>query len=202
MSADIKIKICGITRIEDIACLNESKPDYVGFVFVKRSKRYCEPTNAINLRKKLSMEITTVGVFDNEPITNIIKFFNEGIISIVQLHGGENLEYIRELRSRMPGITIIRAIDVSSHANSYDMYDADYLLLDNGKGGTGITFEWTKIKNIKTPYFLAGGINISNLEDAIKYGPYAIDVSSGVETDGYKDHNKIKRIIYALRNMK
>ncbi|MDR0697082.1 MAG: phosphoribosylanthranilate isomerase [Christensenellaceae bacterium] len=199
MSNEVKIKICGLTRLEDMECVNEYKPDFIGFVFAKRSKRYCPTLQAKRMRSKLINGIITVGVFDNEPINEIINLYDQDVISIAQLHGGETNEYIEKLKDKRPTLRIVRAIDASKNTDNFDMSLADYLLFDNGNGGSGKMFNWENINIKDIPFFIAGGINNENVTDAIKLKPYAVDVSSGVETDGLKDFKKIRNIIELVR---
>lgn len=201
-----KLKICGLRRAEDISYVNEYRPDYVGFVFAKGSKRRVTEDVAGGLKEKLSPDILAVGVFVNEDIDMITSLCEKGIIDVIQLHGDEDNGYIENLRKNLPKITIIKAIRVLCKEDVIkgNEYLADYLLFDtfSGKeqGGTGESFDWKLLNGINKPFFLAGGINESNVRDALKnVKPYGIDVSSGVETDGFKDRNKIRRIIDKIR---
>ncbi|GHU82260.1 N-(5'-phosphoribosyl)anthranilate isomerase [Clostridia bacterium] len=194
-----KIKICGLFREEDITFVNEAQPDYIGFVFAKSKRQVTEDT-AKKLRSLLKNSIIPVGVFVNEPIENIISLFQNGIITIAQLHGGESEEYISKLKL-LSGIKIIKSVQMDNHTDTAKLSEtnADFLLLDNGAGGTGTAFDWTLIGNIKKPYFIAGGINTDNIDKAISLNPYAIDVSSGAETGGVKDFEKIKALVLKVR---
>jgi len=199
-----KIKICGLKRIEDINYVNECKPDYIGFVFAG-TKRKISFEKAVLLKSSLSKDIKAVGVFVNEPIENIIQMTNRGIIDIIQLHGDEDEDYIKELKSQTDK-PIIKAIRVKDKEDIYraDELNVEYLLLDTYSkdeyGGSGIPFNHDIIPKVKHKYFLAGGININNIKDVIaSTDAYCIDVSSSVESDGIKDYNKIKDIIDAVR---
>ena len=199
-----KIKICGLSRLEDIESVNEFMPDYIGFVFAK-SKRQVTKDKARELKEKVNPRIKVVGVFVDEDKEEIVKLCNKGVIDLVQLHGYEDQAYIMELRKQVK-LPIIKAIAVKNHSKiSDDMkLSCDYLLFDsfseNKRGGTGQTFNWEKVSHIKRPFFIAGGINIENVLQVIsKTKPYAIDLSSGVETDGYKDRVKIQELIYKVR---
>jgi phosphoribosylanthranilate isomerase len=203
-----KIKICGITREEDIAAVKVALPDYIGFVFAKRSKRYVTSTQAEMLRSGLSSGIQAVGVFVDESVDNIVSLFENGVIDLAQLHGDEDDAYIGELRRRS-SIPIIKAFsvdsvdDISRAAES----PADFVLLDHGSGGTGVSFDWdflsmdpgTTPRMTNKPFFLAGGIDLDNIDDALALRPYAIDVSSGVETNGIKDSEKIIEFVRRVR---
>jgi len=201
-----KIKICGLMREQDIDAVNTSLPDYIGFVFAG-SKRRIDEGKAKVLKDCLNPSIKTVGVFVNEDIKNIIKLCNIDVIDLIQLHGDENEDYIRKLKDCVPN-KIIKAIRVRDQEDIKKAmeFSCDYLLLDTYQigeyGGTGKAFDWSVIPEISKPYFLAGGINSSNIEQAIKQcNPYCIDVSSGVETNGYKDPEKIKEIIAKIKQI-
>ena len=198
----VKIKICGLRRLEDISIVNRYKPDYVGFVFAD-SKRKVSHDFAYEMKSNLSSDIVSVGVFVDADIGEIVELFDRGIIEIAQLHGLESEDYINKLRENTNGeLKIINAIEMSDEMDllEYDNSISDYLLLDSGKG-SGKTFDWGLIrKDLNKEFFLAGGINISNIADAIEeFNPYAIDLSSGVETDGFKDENKIGEIMEVIR---
>ena len=198
----VKIKICGLRRLEDISIVNRYKPDYVGFVFAD-SKRKVSHDFAYEMKSNLSSDIVSVGVFVDADIGEIVELFDRGIIEIAQLHGLESEDYINNLIENTNGeLKIINAIEMSDEMDllEYDNSISDYLLLDSGKG-SGKTFDWGLIrKDLNKEFFLAGGINISNIADAIEeFNPYAIDLSSGVETDGFKDENKIEEIMEVIR---
>ena len=195
-----KIKICGLRREQDIRYANELMPDYIGFVFLKGKMRYVTFEEAAHLRSLLDPEIPAVGVFVNEPAENVIRLLQAGTIQIAQLHGQEDEAYIEELR-RAGDHCIIRAFAVRSSEDIHRAFafPADYPLLDNGKG-TGETFDWSLFQEQEKPFFLAGGLSPENLKEAVeRFHPYAVDVSSGVETDGYKDYEKMKAFMDAVR---
>ena len=197
----VKIKICGIRRLEDIEMVNKYKPDYIGFVFAD-SKRKVSHELASQLKANLSPDIISVGVFVNESEDEILKLYADGIIDIAQLHGGESEDYIKYLKDNTNDeLKIIKAIEMSEDEDLsvHDNSQADYLLLDSGKG-SGKTFDWRLIrKDLKKKFFLAGGINSSNINNAIEeVNPFAIDLSSSLETDGYKDENKIREIMEGI----
>ncbi len=187
-----KIKICGLSRIEDIDAVNEVLPDYIGFVFWPKSKRYISPEQAADLKNRLDSKIKAVGVFVDEDIDIVCSLVKCGTIDIVQLHGSEDEDYIAAVRSRVE-CEIIKAFNVNG-LNSFETVEvstADHIMLDSGKG-SGVTFDWNKIKEVKRPFFLAGGLNLENVADVLRnIRPYALDISSGVETDGHKDRQKI-----------
>ena len=199
----IKVKICGLTRPCDIESVNIEKPDYIGFVFAE-SRRKVTPAQAKELRSKLATGIIPVGVFVDETTRNILSLVQNNVIEMVQLHGAESEEYITRLKE-LTTAPIIKAISVR-HAGDVQKWAstaADYLLLDNKGGGTGQAFDWSLIGNVTKPYFLAGGLDVNNIATAISQTtPFAVDVSSGVETDGYKNPAKIKEFIGRVRHGK
>ena len=197
----VKIKICGLKRFEDIGIVNKYKPDYIGFVFAD-SKRKVSHNLACKLKEKLSSDIISVGVFVDAHPEEILELYSKGIIEIAQLHGKENEEYIRNLKEKTNyELKIIKAIEITQDTNllSYDNSLADYLLFDSGKG-SGKTFDWCLLrKDLKKEFFLAGGLNSSNVIEAItEFNPYAVDLSSSLETNGFKDENKIKEIMEVI----
>lgn len=193
----VKVKICGIRRAEDIEIINRYPPDYIGFVFAE-SKRKIDFYTAKTLKKLLKVDIPVVGVFVNGNIEDILELYRNDIIDIVQLHGDENEDYINQLKEEAPELKLIKAIEINKKEdlNDYENINVEYLLLDSGKG-SGKTFNWDLInKNISKDFFLAGGLNSANFNQAIEeFQPYGIDISSGVETSGYKDEEKIKKIM-------
>ena len=192
----MKIKFCGMRRAEDIAALNELKPDFAGFILAKGFKRTISYETAAELGKLIDPEIKKVGVFVNDDVETVAELVKKGIIDIPQLHGDEDEEYIAKLRT-LCDAEIIKVFkikteeDVSKAAAS----SADYILLDAGTG-EGKTFEWQLIKELKRPYILAGGLDADNIAEAVKtLRPWGVDVSSGIETNGYKDPEKMRRFM-------
>lgn len=201
-----KIKICGLTRKQDIDAVNAALPDYVGFVFA-RSKRQIDEEKAKLLKERLNPLIKAVGVFVNEEIERIIKLCNTRVIDLIQLHGDESEDYIKKLKNYVSN-EIIKAIRIKGPDDIKKAMEisCDYLLFDayheKEYGGTGKTFDWSVIPRINKPFFLAGGINSSNIAKAIEHhNPYCIDVSSGVETNGCKDPKKIMNIVSLVRRL-
>lgn len=188
-----KLKICGIRRIEDILMVNEIKPEFIGFVFAK-SKRQIDLNTAIELKRKLNSAIKCVGVFVNEDINQIVKIVDSKAIDIIQLHGDESNDYIKLLKEKVSA-KIIKVIKINSDLNDNTSFSqVDYLLYDSGNG-SGKPFDWNININKKKPTFIAGGININNIEEAYKiFNPFAFDVSSGVEVGGYKNLDKMREI--------
>lgn len=198
-----KIKICGLQSEDDISYVNELQPDYIGFVFLQGRRRYVSPEKAALLRKLLNSSIQSVGVFVNESVGNVAALLQNDTIQLAQLHGQEDEAYTRELK-RLSNKPIIKAFIIKSESDIKRAltYPADYLLLDNGLG-TGESFDWSLIRDIDRPFFLAGGLNPENVKEAITLThPYAVDTSSGVETDYRKDYYKIKSFINAVRYSK
>ena len=195
-----KIKLCGLKRPCDIEYVNELNPEYIGFVFAKKSKRYISPKEAEALRKQLNEKIIPVGVFVDEDIDIIVDLIRSNVICAVQLHGNESEDYIKALKE-ITGITIIKAFQIKSQEDIKlaNKSLADYVLLDSG-GGSGETFDWSIINKINRPYFLAGGLTSHNVEIAIgKLNPFAVDASSSLETDGFKDKEKMTAFVNAVR---
>ena len=197
-----KIKLCGLRRSEDILVANELKPDYIGFVFAKKSRRYVSPSEAYRLKSMLAPGIEAVGVFVDESVDTVYEYLSRGIIDIAQLHGHEDDDYIRKLKA-LTDKPVIKALKVESKEDIEvaNQSVADMVLLDGG-AGDGKTWEWSLIKCIKRPYFLAGGLDESNIEEAVNVlKPYAVDVSSGIETDGVKHPGKMKRFVEKVRKV-
>ncbi len=195
-----RIKLCGLSRHCDIEAANKLKPEYIGFVFAPKSKRYVTAEKAEELKRLLAPEIKAVGVFVNESPNAIAKLLNNGVIDMAQLHGKESEEYLEELRA-LTDKPIIKAFRIETAADIADAEhsSADYILLDSG-AGTGTVFDWKLIRNIKRPYFLAGGLSPDNAGNAVNmFRPYAVDVSSGIETDGLKDKTKMAAFVAAVR---
>ena len=195
-----KIKLCGLTRPCDIEYVNELLPEYIGFVFAPKSRRYISPEKAEVLREHLDDRITPVGVFADEKIEIIADLIKRKIIDIVQLHGNESEKYITGLR-RVIDCPVIKAFRIESEADivSANNSSADYILLDSG-GGTGKVFDHLLLKDIARPYFLAGGLTPENVETAVKQlKSFAVDVSSSLETDGFKDKIKMTAFVNAVR---
>jgi len=196
-----RIKLCGLGRIEDIEAANRLRPEYIGFVFAKGSKRQVTDRQAEQLRMHLLPGITKVGVFVQDDPEHIAALLAAGTIDVAQLHGGEDADYIRTLRGltdrpliqafRIHGIGDIRAAEEST---------ADHILLDSGQG-SGELFDWQLLRGIRRPFFLAGGLSPENVEEAVReVEPFAVDVSSGIETGGRKDPAKMEEFVKKVRS--
>ena len=194
------IKMCGLRRPEDIAAANELKPEYIGFVFFPGSKRYVAPDTAKALKEKLDPGIKAVGVFVDEEPETAAGLLADGVIDIAQLHGHEDEKYLERLR-KLTDRPLIRAFRIRGAEDALRAQDssADGILLDAG-AGDGKTFDWSWLRAVERPYFLAGGLNPENAGRAVReLKPYAVDVSSGIETDGFKDIRKMRAFIQAVR---
>ncbi len=199
-----KIKICGLKRPEDIKMVNDYEPDYGGFVFAGTRRRIDFDT-AKELRSLMDPNIQAVGVFVNEKIDFIESLCQENIIQLVQLHGDEGEDYIQELKKRVSA-PLIKAIRVKSAGQvlEAEKLPVDFLLLDayveGAYGGSGVTFDKTLIPELEKPYFLAGGLTAENVLERMEgLNPYGVDVSSGVESMGFKDEEKIRAFIYKIQ---
>lgn len=195
-----KIKLCGLSRPFDIEAANRLNPEYVGFVFAPKSKRYVMPEKAAELKRLLAPGIKAVGVYVNEQPNTVAMHLEEGLIDLAQLHGDEDEAYINRLRF-LTDKPIIKAFRMESadDLRRVEQSTADYILLDSG-AGTGRVFDWKWIQSIQRPYFLAGGLSADNVETAVNLlHPFAVDVSSGIETDGRKDESKMAAFVAAVR---
>lgn len=200
-----KIKICGLFRECDIDYVNEAKPDFAGFIIdFPRSHRSIDRATLAALRKRLSRDIKAVGVFVNADVRTVAGLLNEDIIDYAQLHGGESAVYINELKKLTckPVIKSFVMGERGADADTINGSPADLVMLDGGRG-EGKPFERSLIKSVKRDFFLAGGLTPQNIGEVIRtYSPYAVDISSGVETDKFKDSEKIRRAVAAARGDK
>ena len=217
------IKICGMRRIEDIEAANACRPDFIGFILSPGFRRSVTPEAAEQLARRLAPGILKVGVFVNESVERVASA--AGFLDLIQLHGKEDNAYIRDLRGRLMttndprgrlmttndprGRLLIQAFRIRC-ANDLKRAmesEADYLLLDNGTG-TGEAFDWSLIRDAEAlkrgaaakPWILAGGLGPDNVAEAVRrFRPFAVDLSSGAETDGWKDPEKMARCVQAVR---
>ena len=195
-----RVKMCGLRRAEDIEAANRLMPEYIGFVFAPASRRFISLEEAAALRQALSPGIRAVGVFVDEDAETVARLLESGVIDIAQLHGNEDEAYITRLKART-GKPVIRAFRVKNAEDlrAAEASPADMILLDAG-AGDGKTFDWSMLSSVSRPYFLAGGLTPENTAEAVKrYHPFAVDVSSGIETDGFKDCNKMRAFMRAVR---
>ncbi len=197
-----KIKLCGMMSLADIEAANELMPDFVGFVFAPKSRRYVSDDDAAVMRRALLPGIKAVGVFVNEDISHVAELLTRGIIDIAQLHGGEDEEYIRRLRN-MTGAPLIKAYRIASRDDVTNIRPIENVtvMLDAGSG-SGAAFCWDWLYGVDHEYFLAGGLTPENVGDAIeKFRPYGVDVSSGIETNGKKDADKMGIFVKCVRRL-
>ncbi len=195
-----KIKMCGLTRIEDIYAVNELLPDYIGFVFAKKSKRYLTPEKATELKSELDPRIKAVGVFTDPTISELETLVSSRVTDLIQLHGNESEVFIEKVKTTF-NCPVIKAFKIHTEADVRlaESSSADMILLDSG-AGTGNVFDWNLLNNIRRPYFLAGGLNPDNVSSAIDHlHPFCLDLSSGLETNGLKDKNKMTAFTNAVR---
>lgn len=211
-----KIKLCGMMKPCDIEYANRVKPDLVGFIFAN-TRRKISAAQAKQFRKALDAEISAVGVFVNEDISVITSLVQDGCIDMIQLHGKEDADYIRRLRE-ICDVPVIKAVKVQTveQIRQAAALPVDYLLLDTYRkgvlGGTGEAFDWELLREAKAaagdtaegelfgkPYFLAGGLHAGNLREAAALGSYGLDVSSGIETKGNKDFDKMVEVMELVR---
>lgn len=195
-----QIKMCGLRRPEDIRAVNGLKPEYIGFVFFPGSRRYITPETANALKEMLDPGIEAVGVFVDENPETVAELLADRTIDMAQLHGHEDEQYLARLR-KLTDRPLIRAFRIRSAEDAMraQASSADRILLDAG-AGDGKTFDWSWLRTVKRPYFLAGGLNPENAARAVlELKPYAVDVSSGIETDGFKDIQKMRAFIRAVR---
>lgn len=196
-----RIKLCGITRAEDITEINRLRPEYAGLVFFRKSRRCVSREQAEKLRGLLDPAVKTVGVFVNEPAENVAGLLDAGVIGLAQLHGDEDEDYISRLRT-MTEAPVIKAFRIGQREDleAARASSADHILLDAGMGD-GIPLPWEWLTDLDRPYFLAGGLSPDNVEKAIgMLHPWGVDVSSGIETDGVKDADKMERFVENVRN--
>ena len=199
----VNIKICGLRTMEDVQAVNEARPDYIGFVFAP-GRRQVTASQAAAMREQLAPGIQAVGVFVNESVDRILSLVEAGIIDVIQLHGDETEQMILELKAKTKA-PVIRAVRVRTTDDIHRAFSvpSDYLLFDtytkDAYGGSGRTFDWSCIPPMERPYFLAGGLTPNNIIQAARTPAFCLDISSGVETDGRKDPDKIRRIVETIR---
>jgi phosphoribosylanthranilate isomerase len=201
VTAGTRIKLCGLSRPCDIEAANRLLPSYIGFVFAPGSRRYVSPAQAAELKGQTDPRIAVVGVFVNERPETVADLLCRGIIDWAQLHGQEDGTYIRRLRTLTdrPLIQAFR-VDTEQDAEAAEASEADMVLLDSGRGGTGRAFDWSLVRRVTRPYLLAGGLNPDSVGQAMDLlHPWGVDVSSGIETDGKKDMEKMRAFVYAVR---
>ena len=226
-----KIKMCGISKVETIPAIVDAKPDYMGLVFAPSKRQVtveqaktlveelykqnvvgnnseAEQTEPVTSLDTASSEtIKTVGVFVNETIENLLKIAEEVKLDVIQLHGDEDESFIQILKEQS-NVEVWKAVQVRSAADAEKWIDssADMLLFDayhkDERGGTGEVFDWSALDEFERPFMLAGGIDSTNVARAIRtVRPYGIDISSGIETEGVKDNEKMKAFTNIVRTI-
>ncbi|MBP5648380.1 MAG: phosphoribosylanthranilate isomerase [Clostridia bacterium] len=192
-----KIKLCGIKTLEAIEEANRLKVDFVGFVFASSSKRCVTLSAALKLKSALNREVKAVGVFKDNPLSEILDIFRSGAIDIIQLHGYSEKD---ALALKSAGGIVMRAFNDPLSLEEITSNAADLILIDARKSGSGELANWDGLKSLKRPYFLAGGLNSDNIKEAIEtLHPSGVDVSSGIETNGEKDIKKMEAFVRAVR---
>ena len=195
------VKMCGLTRPEDVEAVNRIRPDMIGFVFHGPCRRCVSGNAAEGLADSLVPSILKVGVFVDEDPRIVADLVGSGIVDAVQLHGVEDAAYIHGLR-KLVEVPIIKSFIVRGGEDvvAAETCDADMVLLDSGRG-SGRTFDWSLLNGIGRDYILSGGLDPWNVSDALgRLRPYGVDVSSGVETDGRKDPEKMRMFLEAVRS--
>ena len=208
MAVGIRIKICGLMRPEDILYVNRVRADYAGFILAEGRRRTLDRERVKELAADLAPGILKTGVFVNQDPDWIAETVRITGIDAVQLHGSETekeILYLRKLLDEGPGkqCRIVRAFRVEGPEDipRAEESSADLVLLDHGAGGSGEAFDWSLAGKAGRPFFLAGGLDAENVQEAIRLlKPWAVDVSSGVETGGKKDPEKIRKFTEAVRN--
>lgn len=199
-----RIKICGLFRDCDVDFVNEAKPDYCGFIIdFPKSHRSVTPDQVRALRERLDSAVTPVGVFVDQPADFVAELLRDGTVSVAQLHGHEDADYIAALRALAPGYPVWKAFKVRAREDAARAAasPADLVLLDGGQG-SGQVFDWSLTAAVKRPFLLAGGLSPDNIAQAVKSArPWGVDLSSGVETDRKKDREKILAAVAAARQM-
>lgn len=191
-----KVKICGLSTKEAVETAVSAGADYVGFVFAP-SKRQVAVEQAIELARFIPSHIQKVGVFVSPSRAELLEAIDKVGLDLVQIHG----QVVDDLFEGLPCVSI-QAVQVDGEGHVPNSR-ADYLLFDAPMAGSGQIFNWSQLDTagLAQPFFIAGGLNEDNVEEAIQhFTPYAVDVSSGVETDGQKDHEKIRRFIERVKH--
>lgn len=196
-----RIKLCGMTRAQDIDAVNQAKPDFSGFIInVKKSHRNLSPEDQRYLVKNLNPQIYAVGVLVDAPLDQALALAQSGCFDALQLHGQEDASYLEAL-GRRTSIPLIQAFQLSQifDVAALETSPADMILLDSGSG-SGKQFDWTLIPPLKRPFMLAGGLTPETIKHALSQArPWGVDLSSGIETNNLKDANKILAAVHAIR---
>lgn len=197
-----KVKICGLSRPCDIEMVNDLKPDFCGFIInFPKSKRNISVDTLKELVRNLDADVIPVGVFVDQPAELIADLLNSNTLEIAQLHGHEDNDYIADLK-KLTKKTIWQAFQIKDECDIMNANGsgADFIIVDSGQG-SGKTFDWQFTQRINRPYGLAGGLDIDNVNMALNTNSRLLDVSGGVETDGFKDANKVREFIASVRSV-
>lgn len=200
--ADTKIKFCGLRREEDVKYAASLDAGYMGFILTDRFRRYIEPSEVARLKAFVPASCKTVGVFVDEPVDYVVSAAKTATLDMIQLHGAEDEPYIAEVKEKT-GLPIIKMVKPVSESDIIAARHcvADLILLDSGTG-TGKVFDWSLAENLGRDYILAGGLTPENVGEAVeRLKPFAVDVSSGVETEGIKDFSKMKAFAAEVRKL-
>ena len=200
---DTKIKFCGLRLEEDVKLAASLDADFMGFILSERFRRYVSPDEVSRLKQFVTSRTKTVGVFVDEPEDYVIACAKQADLDMIQLHGCEDDAYIADIKEKtgLPVIKMIKPVSIDDIITARQSM-ADLILLDSGAGGTGRVFDWSLAENLGRDYILAGGLTPDNVGYAVKrLKPFAVDVSSGVETDGSKDSSKMKAFAAEVRKI-
>ena len=201
--ADTKIKFCGLRHEEDVKYAASLDAGFMGFILSERFKRYIAPDKVARMKEFVPSSAKTVGVFVDEPMDYVVIAAKTAKLDMIQLHGTEDEAYIAEVKEKtgLPVIKMIKPVSLNDIMAAQHSI-ADLILLDSGAGGTGKTFDWSLAESLERDYILAGGLNPGNVGEAVKrLKPFAVDVSSGVETEGIKDLEKMKAFASEVRKI-
>lgn len=200
---DTKIKFCGLRREEDVKYAASLDAGFFGFILSDRFKRYVAPEKVALMKEFVPSSAKTVGVFVDEPADYVIAASNTAKLDMIQLHGNESEAYIAEIKEKtgLPVIKMVKPVSEDDIITARQSI-ADLILLDSGAGGTGKVFDWSLAEKLGRDYILAGGLTPINVGDAVeRLKPFAVDVSSGVETEGIKDFSKMKAFAAEVRKI-
>lgn len=200
--ADTKIKFCGLRREEDVKYAASLGAGFMGFILSERFKRFVKPEDVASFRKFVPASTKTVGVFVDEPEDYVIGCAKTAKLDMIQLHGNEDDGYINDIKEKtgLPVIKMVKPVSESDIIAARHCV-ADLILLDSGTG-TGKVFDWSLIRDLDRDYILAGGLTPENVGEAVeRLKPFAVDVSSGVETEGIKDFSKMKAFAAEVRKL-
>ncbi|MBP5654039.1 MAG: phosphoribosylanthranilate isomerase [Clostridiales bacterium] len=196
-----KIKFCGLRREDDVRYAAMLNADFAGYIMSPKFQRYVSAFQVLEWKALLPFTTKTVGVFVDETLEYVTECAEEARLDLIQLHGTEDDGFITSVRQRT-GLPVIKMIRPESEEDIKIAREssADYILLDSGVGGTGKTFNWFYAGRLDREYFLAGGLTPDNVGEAVRrLHPYAVDVSSGVENDGYKDFDRMNLFAKEVR---